>query len=139
MATMYSFSNRRALILLTLTLSFLHTLSASYNTCEANGPCESDHIFRCETEQWLSQNGSVPGYHVLCITREPGSASLHIAFHREGLSDAAHSGHYISSSHDFKSLRSELERVLRMEKRDALREGLAKVEQPNLWGAFSVA
>merc|ERR1719295_121264 len=129
---------RGTLVLFTFSICILHTLSASLDTCEANGPCESDNIFTCETDQWLSQNGSIPGYHVLCITREPENpSSLNIKFYRSGLADTAHSGQYISSSHDFSSLRFELEHVLHIQKKDALREGLPSIEQPNPWGAFS--
>merc|ERR1719229_845993 len=87
----------------------------SLDTCEANGPCLSDYPFKCHTDQWLSQNGSVPGYHVLCITKDLSTNALEITFYRDGEDTPTSSGRYISSSHDIPSLRVELERILRIQ------------------------
>eukprot|EP01083_Nonionella_stella_P100237 282415_1 len=46
---------------------------------DASSSCITDNI-SCQTEQWISQNGSIPGYHVLCITTDADSYALNIEF-----------------------------------------------------------
>ena len=106
------------------------------DTCEANGPCLSNQ-FECQSDEWLSQNASVSGYHVLCITKDLESNALEIEFHRDGIASGSTSGRYTSSSHDVPSLRLELERILRIQLTDSKLLAIPNdVDRPNLWGLF---
>ena len=31
--------------------------------------------YECENDLWLNRNGTLPGYHVLCITNDPNDST----------------------------------------------------------------
>eukprot|EP01083_Nonionella_stella_P152504 488966_1 len=114
------YHNHVTLIILYLSLCAWFHYQAS--TCDVSdsdpsSSCIADMIV-CETEQWISQNGSIPGYHVLCITTDSNSHALNIQFYRNGINDATQTGQYISDAKDIPSLRRELERILRIQHTD---------------------
>eukprot|EP01083_Nonionella_stella_P210899 763073_1 len=84
-------------------------MANSSSVCEVNDNGESSCATLCETDKWISQNGTVPGYHVLCITKDTTTNALNIKFYREGVAAQTYAGQYISNAKNFKQLRNELE------------------------------
>ena len=102
---------------------------------DSDGQCTAPNTL-CETEKWISQNGTVPGYHVLCIT--PNGNALDIEFYRDGVNMPAHSGRYTSDAKTFAKLRIELEKVLHIKWTDKLRDDTPhELDKHNPWAAFN--
>eukprot|EP01083_Nonionella_stella_P030847 84524_1 len=107
------------------------TLNVAMAEVHADGT--SIDLDLCDTTQWISQNGSVPGYHVLCVTHEPNN-ELNIEFYRDGLDDPLHSGQFTTASQPIQSLRLELEEILQIHKTDSKRDSISNpIDKFNPW------
>merc|ERR1740123_134787 len=117
-------------------LVFLYFVVSALSLSE-EATCDAS---KCVTDEWLSQNGTVAGYHVLCIQADKASNALNIEFFREGINERKHSGKYISDSKDLSQLRVELEHVLSIqtELTDAARNAHTNaLDRPNPWAIFN--
>ena len=128
------------LIIILSYLSLYHIQSEEQATCSVDGSdTDCNKQSQCpQVNEWISQNGTIPGYHVLCITKDTtNNNALNIEFYREGISSTTNSGQYISDSITMKQIRKELERILKIAKTDAKRKELQKKDRPNKWGIFT--
>ena len=136
---MARFSELLTIYILLSYLSLIHlTQSSTSGQCSISDDGSDTDCNPCQNDQWVSQNGTVPGYHVICITQDPATSSLNIQFYREGVAEQTHSGQYISDAKTIKDLRAELERILKIKKTDILRNALSnEADKPNPWAIFN--
>jgi len=93
----------------------------------------------CETDLWLNRNGSINGYHVLCVMPQRNSDSWRdVQFYRNGVLDESSGNETIDATEidSGEDLRTVVEKMVRMKKTDSRRQRLPKKDRYQKWQMY---
>eukprot|EP01083_Nonionella_stella_P080120 219967_1 len=79
------------------------------------GRVETNDISECVNDEWLNQNGTLDGYHVLCIKHDTAQNELNVEYFRGGINDTDTRGQIQISMEDISdiiSVRNRLQNAL---------------------------
>ena len=106
--------------------------NTSDNALEMNEIYDVDYT-ECDVNNWLNRNGTLTGYHVLCI-ENIDNISMKISYYKDGIESNKHE--YISNAESMTKLRRELESKLSISRTDENRSKLKKKDRYVKWAMY---